>query len=328
MLKRLYAIFATLLITVGFLSTGLAGAATSSGNGQGLEISPPLIDIKTDPGKTVTTQVKVRNVTQETLVVNAQFNDFVANDETGTPKILLKSGDKSPYSIKSWLEAPESVTLSPGERETINVIMNVPADASPGGHYGIVRFTGTPPEAEGGTVALTASVGTLYLVNVSGKVVEAAKIAQIYTSQNNKQSSLFEKGPVLITTRVQNTGNVHFKPKGTIQINNTFGKTVKVIQFNNGERNVLPGSIRKFESIFNQDRMFGKYTAKVDVVYGSENQIASSSVSFWVIPYKTIILVLLIIIVIIVGFRRYNRYIYNKAGKQGGNGSKRKKASK
>lgn len=327
MLKKTSRIFSSALLALSLIIIpNIAAAAPSAGTGQGLEISPPLIDIKTDPGKVVTTQIKVRNVTQTSLLVKAQFEDFVANDESGTPKILLNSSDKSPYSIKDWLGAPASITLAPGQREPINVTINVPANASPGGHYGVVRFTGTPPELADTGVSLSASVGTLMLVNVSGNVKESAKVAEIYASQNNKQSSIFKRGPILITTRVQNTGNVHFKPHGTLQITNTFGKTVKVVQFNSGNHNVLPGSIRKFQNLFDKQYMLGRYTAKVDVVYGSNNQIASGSTTFWVIPYNLILLIILAIVILVFGLKRYNKHIINKADKQGGqHGSGKKK---
>ena len=74
--------------------------------------------------------------------------------------------------------------------------------------------------------------------------------------------------------------------------------------------------------------MFGKYKASVDVVYGSNNQIASGSMTFWVIPYKLILLVILAIIAIVFAFKRYNKYIIKKAGKQGGHGSGKKKGRK
>jgi hypothetical protein len=326
MLTKTSRIFGSVLIALSLvIIPNIAAAAPTAGTGQGLEISPPLVDIKTDPGKVVTTQIKVRNVTQSSLLVKAQFEDFVANDESGTPKILLNSSEKSPYSIKDWLEAPASITLAPGQREPINVTINVPANASPGGHYGVVRFTGTPPEIADTGVSLSASVGTLMLVNVSGNVNESAKVAQIYTSQNNKQSGFFKRGPVLITTRVQNTGNVHFKPKGTLQITNTFGKTVKVVQFNYTNSNVLPGSIRKFQNLFDKQYMLGRYKVSVDVVYGSNNQIASGSTTFWVIPYNLILLIVLGIVAIVFGLKRYNKHIISKAGKQGGHGSGKKK---
>ena len=314
MFKRITAAALTLLIGLVFVMPSMASAATATG--QGLEISPPLVDIKANPGQVVQQKINVRNVTNGTLVVKAQFEDFVANGEDGRPKILLAKGDKSPYSIKDWLTAPETITLASGQRQTVTVGINVPANASPGGHYGLVRFTGTPPELDTTGVSLSASVGTLMLVTVSGDVKTSASITELYASHNNDRGSLFEYGPVLVTTRVKNTGNVHFKPSGTIQITNMFGKDVLVSQFNKTNSNVLPGSIRKFENLLNQKNLFGRYTVKVDVVYGPDNSITTASTTFWVIPYKMIAIVILAIVLLVFGIKRYNRYIAGRASKK------------
>lgn len=317
MFKRILSVAAVVGAIITISLPGLAAAAPA---GQGLEISPPLIELKADPGKTVTTQIKVRNVTQQTLVVRAEFDDFIANDESGAPKLLLKEDEKSPYSLKDWLQTPDQLTLKPAQQQAVTLQIVVPANASPGGHYGVVRFTGTPPEIADTGVSLSASVGTLLLVNVSGNVKQSAKIAEVYTSQNKVHGGFFETGPVTVTTRVQNTGNVHFKPRGTVQITNTFGKNVYVGQFNPTERNVLPSSIRKFNNEFAKKNLFGKYKVNVDVVYGTENQIASSQVTFWVIPYKLIIITLVLIAGIIIVFKNYNKYIISKSQKKSSNG--------
>ncbi|MBI5357472.1 DUF916 domain-containing protein [Candidatus Saccharibacteria bacterium] len=308
--------FASALITLSLLVFLISPlTATAQGSGQGLEISPPLLDLKADPGQTIKSEIRVRNVTKDTLVVKAQFEDFVASGEDGQPKILLNPDEKSPYSIKDWLGATPSVTLAPEQRETIPITITVPQDASPGGHYGVVRFTGAPPEVEGTGVSLSASVGTLILVNVSGDIKESAKIAELFVSKNGKRANLFEYGPLDFTLRIENNGNIHLQPKGTVQVTNIFGKTVYLSQINQEGRNVLPSSIRKFEQSMGSKLMFGPYKLKADVVYGSSNQITSDTVTFWVIPYKVIIGTLLLIFLIVFAFRRYNRFIINRASK-------------
>ncbi len=303
--------------------------AQNNNAGQGLEISPPLIEIKTDPGKTQVIQIRVRNVTTQTLIVRGQVNDFVAAGEDGRPKLLLDSNEQSPYSIKPWIDATSSVTLNPSERKTIDVTMNVPPNASPGGHYGVIRFTGTPPELEGTGVSLSASVGTLVLATVSGDVHEQAHIAQIVTSQNGKNRNTFEYGPVTITTRVQNTGNVHIQPSGTIRVTNTFGKTVATYQFNQDKGNILPQSVRKFNETLNKKLLFGRYKIQADVVYGSNKTITGASTTFWVIPYKLILIVIAAIALLIFMVRRYNRLIVKQATKKKqSNGSTTKKKKK
>lgn len=293
--------------------------------GQALEITPTVINLEADPGDVLKdTQIKIRNITDQTLVVRAQYNDFVAGDEEdGSPRLLLEEDgeiEPSPYTIKDWIGTIPEVTLEANEQKVINVTLTVPNDASPGGHYGVIRFTGTPPEVDSSAVSLSASIGSLVLVRVSGDVTEEANIAELYTSRNGEKRSMFEYGPVTINTRFQNTGNVHTQPSGTVVVRNMFGKTVNEFKFNEKKGNVLPQSIRRFENTLEKELLFGKYTVQADIVYGSSNQIVSSTTSFWVIPYKLIALGVAVLIGFIIGLKQYNRYIIRQANKGRGNG--------
>lgn len=312
MFKRL----STVLLILAVLAISPLVGAQQANQGQGLEISPPLADLKADPGQVVKVDLKIRNVTTQTLVVSSEVNDFTAGGEDGQPKLLLEEGEKSPFSVKDWISTIPQVTLKSGEQQPVSITLNVPANASPGGHYGVVRFTGTPPGLDGTGVSLSASIGQLILVNVSGDINESAKIAEIYVSHNNKRSSLFEYGPLTLTERIQNTGNIHIKPTGTIRVTNMFGKETASFSLNEKGGNVLPQSIRKFEQTLNKKLLFGRYTVQVDTVYGADNKIVTDSTTFWVIPYKLIAIAIGLIVLIIFLAKRYNRYIVKRAGKK------------
>lgn len=302
--------------------------SAQQGNGQGLEISPPLVDVKADPGQVVKTQLKVRNVTKYPLIVEAEYNDFVANGEDGQPKILLNNDEKSPYSIKDWLGTIPTATLQPREQAVFDVTIAVPKNASPGGHYGVVRYTGTPANTgDASAVSLSASIGTLILVNVSGDVQESGKISELFSARDGKKRTMFEYGPVAIVTKVENTGNVHFKPKGTVRVSNMFGGKVQEFQLNAAGGNVLPQSTRKFENVLNKKLLFGRYKIQADVTYGQDNKIMSKTSSFWVIPYKLVILFILLIVLLFFVFKRYNKFIVKRANKkQGKTGGNKKEA--
>jgi hypothetical protein len=314
----------TVSILIILLVPSLVSAENSTG--QGLEISPPLIDIKADPGQSKSIQIYVRNVTNQTLIVSGEVNDFVAAGEDGQPKLLLEESDRSPYSIKDWIKTVPKVSLAAGERKAVSVGISVSTNAGPGGHYGVVRFTGTPPELEGTGVSLSASVGTLVLVNVSGNVVEKAKVAEIYTANNKgKKQNIFEYGPITLGLRLQNDGNVHLKPGGTLRVSNTRGKEVASFKLNEQGSNVLPGSIRKYEYSLNNKLLFGRYKVQADVVYGANNTIISVSKTFWAIPYKLILIASAALVLVIFLIRRYNRVIVKRASKkQGQNAGKRR----
>jgi len=215
--------------------------------------------------------------------------------------------------------------------QILPVTIKVPANASPGGHYGVIRFTATPPDLKGTGVSLSASLGALILIRVSGDVKESLAVQEFTvnhyiptgeTGKAGKAGTLFESAPLMFVERLKNTGNTHEQPVGQVTITDMFGKKIAAANVNVPPRNVLPGSIRRFEQPVDHDlignkKLFGLYHAKLSVVYGTNKQTVTSSLAFWVIPYR---LIGTVIILIIGGFfalrifiRNYNRRIISKS---------------
>lgn len=319
-----------------FGSTATAQTAkTGAGTGQALEIAPPLITISGDPGQVIKTQIKLRDISNGKLVVTGQVNDFVAASEDGTPKILMDAAQQNdnPYSIKGWVSPLPTLTMNPKQIVTMNVTITIPKTASPGGHYGVIRFSARPPELEGTGVSLSTSLGSLVLVTVNGATTDKLSVEEFSVNHNGKTGSLFESTPVQFVERIKNTGNIHEQPTGQVTITDMFGKKVAAVNVNMPPRNILPSSIRKFSQDLNSEvignkKLFGRYTAKMHLTYGTTSaKTLDSTLTFWVIPYR---LIAVVIGVLVIGFfalrfmlKRYNQRIIAKA--QGGKKPKAKK---
>ena len=306
----------TTLIIGLLLSTGAAMAATPN-QSQGLEITPLIVERRTDPGKTITATIRLLNISNNNLVANGEVEDFVAKGEDGQPQILLETNERSPYSLKDWVTIPRDTYLAKGEAKTVAITMRVPASASPGGHYGVVRFTGRPPEVEGQGVSLAPSLGSLILLNVSGQVKEQLKIEEFKPTFGGKPGWLFENGPLTFMTRLRNTGNVHVKPQGNVQVTGWFGQKAR-LTLNEKGGNVLPDSIRRFENSWGKKWMFGRFQAYPEVAYGTQGQtLVGERYAFWVLPWKLLLLVLAVLLALIYlgrgGLKRYNAYIIRKS---------------
>lgn len=305
----------------------LANAATTPQNpndtGQALEIAPPVVSLTANPGQTVNSQVSLRDVSTTKLVVTSQINDFTASGEDGTPKLLIEEGESSPYSMKDWFRPIGQLTLKPKEIQNLPFTIDVPATAAPGGYFAVVRFTASAPELGGTGVALSASLGALVFLRVNGDAHEKLSIASFTAAvpKTGKTQKLFEGTPIDFVIRIKNEGNVHEQPAGQVLIKDMFGKTVAGINVNLPPRNILPGTIRRFEStldksVIGKKMLFGFYRAEV-TVKDAKGQITKDSLSFWVIPWK---LILFGVIGIVVAFlvlrnmiRNYNRRIIARA---------------
>lgn len=311
-----------LALTMAFATVPLPAAAAPANVGQALEIAPPVLNLKGDPGQTIKTTISLRDISTSPLVVRNQINDFIANGEDGTPKILLDANATSPYSLKTWVQPLPQITLKSKQVNQLPLTIRIPSNASPGGYFAVVRFTATAPGLEGSGVSLSASLGTLILLRVNGDAKEAMSIAEFSATKNGQKKSLVESAPVTFVTRVKNEGNLQEQPTGQIAVKDMFGNAVANVNVNLSQNNVLPASIRRFESplddkVIGSRVLFGRYTADLKLTYGSKGQTLTSSVSFWVIPYRlvafAIILLIISAIVIRIAVRRYNERLIERS---------------
>ena len=314
------------IVVVTSLWTGFnlshAGAQAANANAaQGMQISPTLVNLKAEKGKTYEITIGVTNVTGSDLLYTTSVADFGAGGETGSPRIITDSKLPATASITSWVTAVPEFTLEPHKTRMVTAQVAIPNNAEPGGHYGVLQFSGTAPKLESTGVGLSASAGVLILIRVGSdsEIVEKASLASFYTSatQSGNQNSFFENGPVSFITRIKNEGNVHIQPVGNIEVRDMFGGLVKNLPVNKDKSNVLPNSIRRFdEQKLDKPWMFGLYTVNLTLGYGTTGQAITNTISFWVIPWKIILAALLVLATVIFILRRmikvYNRRIIEK----------------
>jgi hypothetical protein len=284
---------------------------------QGLQISPASVELNGERGKSYVLKIKLLNVTNSNLTYYTKMYDFGAQGETGSPKVLIDDPLPAEISVTPWLSTLQVLSLKGQETRQLDLNVTIPADAEPGGHYGVVSFSNRSPALQDTGVGSQASPGLLLLIRVAGTVDEKLSIASFTSEQNDKQSGFFEQSPINLVSRFKNEGNVHVKPVGSIEVHDMFGGLTESLPVNSDEGNVLPNSIRRFENELKKDWMFGRYTADLTVGYGTTGQALTNTISFWVIPYKIVGAGLLILVTLIYVLRRlikvYNYYIIKKS---------------
>jgi len=312
-------------VFIGVSGTTFAAApvpAAPKGTGNGLKIAPVRTDISIDKGTSRTISLFVEDITAFPVTVHGIINDFVASDdESGEPRIILDDTQRAPgNSFKSLISTVPTITLNPNERREVKVTLSVPPNAASGGYYGAIRFS--PGNGENDkNVALTASVGSIFLVRVPGNITEKLSVDSFGVSHNKKSGSLFSSGPITVETRFRNFGNIHVQPFGKIYIKNFSGKIIETIEINNAQPrgSVLPASVRKFDTPVQHKKFFGKYTAEGSFGYGSNGELLLAKKTFYIIPYKLIGVIAAIVLFMIVVMPRlikaYNSNIIRKASK-------------
>lgn len=316
-----FSVLATLLV---FSVPGLAAAA----GGNGLRVSPVRTDITIKPGQTQSINVTATNITTIPATLQVIINDFTAsNDETGQPALILTPNQFAPsHSLKRFVKPIPSFTLQPGQQKTVAATITVPADAIGGGYYGTVRFA---PAGSGGndkTVSLAGSVGSLVLVRVPGDIKDQMSIASFDVRQGNSAKSLFtDKKDIKAVIRFQNEGNIQEQPFGKILLKDRSNKILAEYEINSVDPrgNVLPDSIRRFETKLDKIGNFGKYKVEGNFGYGSNGQLLSASTTFYVVPFALIagfLVLVAVLLFLIFGLpkliRAYNQRIINQASRR------------
>lgn len=309
------------LVVLGGVSTAQEQQVVPGGTGY--RLSPAREELTIDQGETKTSKILVRNVTERAQTARAVIDDFgPSDDESGTPRLLVGSSAQEdyPYSIKPFVLKIDDIDLKAGEEKEVLVSLTVPKDAAPGSYYGVVRFVTVQDgniEGEDGAaaVALNASVGTIFLIDVPGETLDLLSLEQVSAVSNGEAGSLFSKAPDSVLFRLKNEGNTFQAPFGKVKIKNWSGDIVFEYEINDVQPrgNVLPESIRRFEDKIEGIGSFGRYTIEANLSYGNGGNIINASSTFWVIPWTTVLIVTAILIAFAFlgtrGLKSYNRHV-------------------
>lgn len=267
-------------LVVAALTSVITLAQTDETNQVTISVTPPSFEIDANPGDTIDNKFRIINGSDQALTLTTTPKNFTAEGEEGGVNL---TEEDTAFSLADWISvSPETVDIPARGSQVFDFTISVPANAEPGGHFGSVIVQTEAVSVDSTGAAVSQEAGPLILVRVAGDITESASIASFGSSKN-----FWESGPITFETRVENTGNVHFKPSGTITIKNTFGN--EVTNMNLEEQNVLPGTIRKLVNEWDPGFAVGRYTADLTLVYGENGQIDTASTTFIIFPYKTIV---------------------------------------
>jgi hypothetical protein len=300
--------------------------------------SPVKLELEADPGTTLRSSIKVTNDTQNTeTLYTTTLNFEPKGDESGEPNFIsTKDG------LAAWVKTEDSITLGPKEQKVLPFTIQIPSGTEPGGYFGALFTSTTPPkENDGGNVLLTERVGTLILLRVNGNLADSGDILEFGTKD---KKFWYTALPIGFYFRFQNSGLDRVHPLGDVLIKNTLGRTTKTIEANPEGGNVLPKSIRRFELAWqsgsspSNDTLpkegfwkkvnyelthfaLGRYTVHLNLAYGTGAlRSASSTTSVFVFPWHLVLVATLgtIILFLLLHFllRHYNRWIIKNSTKK------------
>lgn len=297
-----------------------------------LVTSPLPVNLVTEPGKTVTTDLRIKNGGTKTESLEIGLMKFGAYGEDGKPKLVERQpGDD----FFDWMTFSESsFAVAPNEWKTVTATIKVPESAA-FGYYYAVTFGRAKDQAPSGPrqTALVGATATLVLLEV--RVPNAKR--EIQVAQFSTDNMVYEFLPASFTIKLTNKGNVHVAPRGNIFIKRGTKTDVAIVEVNPEKGSLLPNSNRVFISEWKDGfpvyvpkvengaevhdakgnlstslkwdfsrahtLRWGHYTANMLLVYddGTRDQAIEGTVSFWVIPWRLLGGAALVIILTVLG---------------------------
>ncbi len=290
--------FTALFAAALFLSVVPVGAQSSSGDAVGLMAIPARLgdggEVVVQPGSTIQLEVRVRNTSARPLNVRTIAEDFIIGEDGVTP-VPVEEMTHSRWSLAQWIQIPQSLSeIQPGGSVNVPFVVQVPTDALPGGRYAMIMHQVEGATADlavvntGGQTAINQRVGTLVYLRIDGPIVEDANI------RNLQVPFLTEFGPVQFSFEIENLSDIHIRPTPKVTVRNWFGSEID--SFSIETNNIFPLSQRPFPAEWGQVWGFGRYTFDIEAGYGETGKVALASASFWMIPYKIILVIFLLIL--------------------------------
>lgn len=334
------------LFVFSFLSVSSSFAQTPDTSLR-LVTSPLPINLVTEPGKIITTELKVKNGGTQPETLKVDLMKFRAYEESGKPQLLEREpGDD----FLNWVTFSEpSFTLAPDEWKTITATFTVPPTASFDYYYAFV-FSRAGDKAEINSKQTALLGGTAMLILLEVRVPGAKREVSVAEFSADKQ--FYEFLPATFHIKLKNTGNVHIAPRGNIFIDQGDTKGIAVLEVNGEKGNILPNSNRIFDTQWKdgfpvytakiQDGKtvldaqgnptyelkwdwndasklrFGKYTAKLLLIYddGKRDVPIEGEVSFWVVPWRLFSALLVVAVFFFIGIRSTLQKVWNKIFKK------------
>jgi hypothetical protein len=310
-----------------------------------LSTSPLPINLSMTPGSSVSTDIRIKNGNSSTEKLKVSLMKFSAYGEEGRPALADREPGDDYF---DWVQFNTPVfDAPPNEWKTIKMTINAPKTAAFGYYYAVVFSRANETKKADKGNLLLGSTAVLVLVDV--KVPNAKRSMGLASFSADKRS--YEFLPANFKIRLHNNGNVHLLPRGNIFISRG-NKQVATLTVNTQRGNILPNSNRIYSASWDDgfpvyvnreaggkltlDKAgkpitdlkwdftkapklkFGHYTAQLLVAYdnGKQDVPVEATLSFWVIPWRILGVLLVVALLIGVGLWSTGKSIHRKIKKK------------
>lgn len=303
------ALLLTLVLTVAVSSYSSVFAQTAGPEVQNnpeeeiaLTAIPPRLgddgSISAKPGEKLQVQVRVKNISKSPVKITTSSQDFILGEDGQTP-IAITDSVSNRWSLSNWLTiTPTQSVINSNQTVGMNILIEVPSDALPGGHYAMIvhepdysAAVDNSSQNNDSASVVSQRVGSLLYVVVEGPINEEAYIRDFTLPEFS------EYGPVPYSFTIENNSDIHITPQMSIEIFNIFNQ--KVDELTIEPKNIFPLTGREFSGQWERIWGYGMYKAKLTMSFGSQGAIVLAHKTFWLLPVRILLAIITLIFTII-----------------------------
>lgn len=223
-----------------------------------LNVSLGRIEITVNADSIYDTDIIVTNNESRSLEIKLRIEDWLKAVE-GNPK-----GASGEF---KWLKiSPLQFELKEDMSQRVSLKIEVPRGAK-GEFNAMIFIEGKPKEVAKGPISINTSIGIPVYVAVNGTQEFKAGVEDLQVMASD---------PLKLTVKIKNSGNVHIRPEGTIEIRNAdlrgsgADKRGFVVPLNEYNYPILPNSSRTLEIRSNKRLERGEYVADIEMGYADK----------------------------------------------------------
>ncbi|MEM1312515.1 MAG: hypothetical protein AAGF07_03560 [Patescibacteria group bacterium] len=233
-----------ILCSVCVLAFNSSIPASTQDLSRGLVLYPSIESIDLDKGKTYSYPITLENATEENVDVLVSFETFLASSNEGQPQITpFEEGSQE----RSWISSnTERLSLESQASKTVDIDLNIPLEADPGGYYYAITFTKQVEQTELTQVLITQRLVSLLFLNITGDTKRDVRFAGFETDQY-VYDPFFDF--LTLKSGVNLAGRSYYKPTGVIWLYRGSDTPFDSIPLNPKNKIILPNSTRFFEVV-------------------------------------------------------------------------------
>lgn len=288
-----------------FINPLIASAANEPLN---ISLTPAIFQMTLSPGEKWNSQLKITNNNLYPITVYASIVDVSTIAKDGGSLITPIMDDSNPpNSPVEWLTIPqEPIVIQKWQSILLPIKLTIKKPTIPGGYYAAILIDAKPfKKNDQATVQISNYLSSLFFLRVAGPAKEQIKIKEFKTEKKVSQPS-----DIKFLVQLENTGQVHLRPRWSIAIYDMWGKKRDTIIFED-EKLITPSAVQRSTQPWKNSHpyfTFGRYTAVLNINAGRGEQFETKKINFWAFSVPTLIAIFGYITIILYILRLWITY--------------------